>query len=52
MIILDDDILIRRIPAKKDNRVFKFEWKNFKLFKENSEEEYLTEDAHLSIELT
>jgi len=47
MIILDDDILIRKISAKKDNRVFKFEWNNFKLFKETDDEK----NSHLLITL-
>ena len=34
MIILDDDVTFKRIPAKKDNRVFKFNWRQFELFKE------------------
>jgi hypothetical protein len=34
MIILDDDIIIRRIPAKEDTTIFKFFWNKFQLFDE------------------
>lgn len=44
MIILDDDVILKRIPATEDKEIFKFDWKNFKLFKGTDEEVVLTED--------
>lgn len=48
MIILDDEVELKRIPAKQDTRIFRFFWKEFRLFKENGEEVNL-EDTNLSI---